>query len=233
VDLVLSPDGQVVGMVHSNNCTSDWNAWLQVIGEAAAALGMEVSDAQLHESLTPIALQGAADAGGLLSYGYVSGEHLTGFEVGCPLFVRKPDSEFTLANFIRAHLFSSLCALRIGLDILVKRDLVHLEELCGHGGFFRAGDVGSRIMAAATNTPVRVRELADYGGASGMALLAAFSLNERSAITLQDFLDEIFGADTGLLVEPSLEDSDGFNRFFKQYVNGLEIEVAAVASLAP
>ncbi|MGA8203629.1 MAG: FGGY-family carbohydrate kinase, partial [Woeseiaceae bacterium] len=175
IDLVLTPDGHLVGMAHSNNCTSDFNAWMALFGELARTLGADVKDADLYDRLMPLALAGDADCDGLLSYGYVSGEHLTGFSEGRPLFVRKPDAAFTLANFIRVHLFSALGALRTGLDVLTEREGVRVEELCGQGGFFKTPEVGQRIMAAATNTPVSVPQAAGEGGAWGMALLAAFS----------------------------------------------------------
>lgn len=231
IDLVLTPDGRLVGMAHSNNCTSDFNAWAALLGESARVLGAEVSDAELYDKLMPLALQGDPDAGGLLSYGYISGEHLTGFSEGRPLFVRQPDSAFTLANFVRAHLFSSLGALRTGLDVLTGKEGVRVEELCGHGGFFKTREVGQRIMAAATNTPVSVPASAGEGGAWGMALLAAYSVRNRRETALADFLDELIGDSIGRALAPRPEDVDGFNRYFQRYTAGLPIEAAAVERL--
>jgi len=230
IDLVLTPDGRLVGMAHSNNCTSDFNAWIALLAESARALGAAVSDGDLYDRLMPLALRGDPDAGGLLAYGYVSGEHLTGFSEGRPLFVRQPDGAFTLANFVRAHLFSALGALRTGLDVLTEEG-VRVEELCGHGGFFKTPEVGQRIMAAATNTPVSVPATAGEGGAWGMALLAAYSVRGRRDQTLPDFLDELIGASIGESLAPRPEDVEGFNRYFERYTAGLPIEAAAVERL--
>jgi len=176
----------------------------------------------------PLALAGDADCDGLLSYGYVSGEHLTGFGEGRPVFVRKPDAAFTLANFIRVHLFSALGALRTGLDVLTEREGVRVEELCGHGGFFKTPEVGQRIMAAATGTPVSVPQSAGEGGAWGMALLAAFSQRRDRSTGLADYLDALIGGGIGKALPPRPEDVDGFNRFFQRYTAGLPIEAAAI-----
>jgi sugar (pentulose or hexulose) kinase len=228
IDLVLTPDGRLVGMAHSNNCTSDFNAWMALLAESARVLGLQVSDTDLYDRLMPLALQGDADAGGLLSYGYISGEHLTGFSEGRPLFVRQPDGAFTLANFVRAHLFSSLGALRTGLDVLTGKEGVRVEELCGHGGFFKTPEVGQRIMAAATNTAVSVPQTAGEGGAWGMALLAAYCARERRELALPDFLDALIGDSIGEALAPRPEDVAGFNRYFERYTAGLPIEAAAV-----
>jgi len=231
IDLVLTPDGKQVAMAHSNNCTSDFDAWISLFGQAATALGVEIEDGELYAKLMHLALQGDPDAGGLLSYGYVSGEHVTGFSEGRPLFVRKSDSAFTLPNFVRAHLFAALGALRTGLDILTREEGVRVEEIRGHGGFFKTPEVGQRIMAAATGTPVSVLETAGEGGAWGMALLAAYLVREDRATSLPDFLDRVFESSIGSAIEPDPEDVRGFNEFFARYTAGLAIESAAVEHL--
>ena len=231
IDLVLTPDGRLVGMAHSNNCTSDFNAWMALLGEAARLLGADAGDDALYDKLMPLALDGDSDAGGLLAYGYISGEHLTGFSEGRPLFVRQPDGAFTLANFVRAHLFSALGALRTGLDVLTEKEGVRVDELVGHGGFFKTPEVGQRIMAAATNTPVSVPRTAGEGGAWGMALLAAFSAREDTDDTLPDFLDRVIGDTIGEALAPREADVEGFNRYFERYTAGLPIEAAAVEKL--
>jgi sugar (pentulose or hexulose) kinase len=167
IDMVTTPTGKPVAMVHSNNCTSDLNAWIDLFQEVTGALGVTVSEAQLYETLYKLALAGDADGGGLLAYNYVSGEHITHMEEGRPLFVRTPNSRFTLANFMRTHLFASVGALRIGLDILFVREQVQIDQILGHGGFFKTEEVGQRIMAAAMNVPVSVMETAGEGGAWG------------------------------------------------------------------
>ena len=161
-------------MVHSNNCTSDLNAWVGLFGEFTEALGVEVDQNKLFEMLYQKALEGDADGGGLLAYNYLSGEHITHLEKGRPLFVRTPESSFTLANFMRTHLFSSLGALKIGLDILFEQEQVKIDQVLGHGGFFKTRGVGQKMMAAAMNVPISVMETAGEGGAWGIALLASY-----------------------------------------------------------
>ncbi|HEY8900794.1 MAG TPA: FGGY-family carbohydrate kinase [Chthoniobacterales bacterium] len=232
IDLVTTPDGKLVGMAHSNNCTSDCNAWIGLLGEAAKALGANFSTDDLYATLLRTALTGDAECGGLLTYGYVSGEHITGFSEGRPLFARSSDSRFTLANFMRAHLFSALCALRTGLDILMVDEGVAVDEIRGHGGLFKTADVGQRVMAAATNAPVSVLETAGEGGAWGIALLAAYLTRENRQESLPEFLKPIFAGSMGAAVQPDPADVAGFNLFFQRYHEGLAIERAAIASLS-
>ncbi len=232
IDLVTTPDGKLVGMAHSNNCTSDYDAWIGLFGEAAAVLGMQVSTADLYDKLLALALTGDPDCGGLLSYGYISGEHMTGFSEGRPLFTRSSDSNFTLANFIRSHLFTALCALRTGLNILMDEEQVEVDDIRGHGGFFKTPEVGQRIMAAATGTPVSILETAGEGGAWGIALLASYMTRENRDASLPEFLKEIFAESMGEAVEPDPSDVAGFDQFFARYHKGLAIERAAVESLS-
>lgn len=231
IDLVTTPDGKLVGMVHSNNCTSDTDAWIGLLGEAATALGATVPADDLFGKLLPLALKGDADCGGLLAYGYVSGEHITGFEEGRPLVVRGPNSRLTLANFLRVHLYSALGALRTGLNILMEEEGVRVDEIRGHGGLFKTPGVGRRIMAAATGVPVSVLETAGEGGAWGIALLAAFAAREDRSLTLPAFLDNVFADSKGDAEPPSPPDAEGFDRFFERYHRGLPIERAAVEAL--
>ncbi len=231
IDLVTTPDGSLVGMAHSNNCTSDYDAWISLFGQAAGALGMDVSTPVLYDTLLNLALKGDPDCGGLLSYGYISGEHMTGFSEGRPLFVRSSGSRFTLENFIRTQLFTSLCALRTGLNILTDEEGVKVDEIKGHGGFFKTAEVGQKIMAAATNTPVSVLETAGEGGSWGIALLASFMVREHKNDSLPVFLEQIFGDSIGIAVKPDPVDVVGFQRFFDRYHEGLVIEQAAVDNL--
>lgn len=231
IDRVLTPDGKLVGMAHSNNCTSDLDAWIGLFGQAARALGADIGEDELYSRLLPLALEGDSDAGGLLAYGYVSGEHVTGFTEGRPLFVRKPDSTFTIENVMRAHLFAALGALRTGLNILIEEEGVRVEEIQGHGGFFKTAQVGQRIMAAATNTTVNVLETAGEGGAWGMALLAAYMIRKDANQDLPDYLDGVFSGSARTSVAPDPGDVEGFNEFFRRYTRGLPIEAAAVETL--
>lgn len=236
IDLVTTPDGSLVAMAHSNNCTTDLDAWVSLLVEAANALGADVSLGDGFGKLLPLALEGDPDAGSMLSFGYVSGEHVTGFSEGRPLFVRTPGAAFTLANFIRSHLFGALCTMRAGLNILTGEEKVAIEEIRGHGGFFKTPEVGQRIMAAAVGAPVSVMETAGEGGSWGMALLAAFTA-ARSAqggaeqTTLPDYLDSLFAGNSGSSVEPDPQDVRGFAAYFERFTAGLPIERAAVSSL--
>ena len=231
IDLVTTPDGKLVGMAHSNNCTSDYDAWIGLFAQAAAALGAKVSTAELYDTLLGLALRGDPDCGGLLAYGYISGEHLTGFSEGRPLFVRPPECPLTIENFMRTHLFTALCALRIGLDVLMEEEGVQVDEIRGHGGFFKTADAGRRIMAAAAGTPVSISDRAGEGGAWGMALLAAYMLRQDRSLTLPDYLDSMLSNSSAEAVKPDPADVEGFNIFFDRYRRGLKIESAAVEAL--
>ena len=232
IDLVTTPDGKLVGMAHSNNCTSDYNAWISLLGEAAKVLGAEFNTPKLFDTLLEEGLKGDADCGGLLSYGYLSGEHITGFSEGRPLFARSQDSKFTLANFMRTHLYTALCAMRTGMNILMVEEGVEVDEIRGHGGFFKAAEVGQRIMAAATGAPVSILETAGEGGAWGIALLGSYMVNKKDGETLPEFLKPIFAGSIGEPVKPLAEDVEGFNAYFERYHKGLAIEQAAVDTLA-
>ncbi|NLO39549.1 MAG: FGGY-family carbohydrate kinase [Ruminiclostridium sp.] len=232
IDLVTTPSGNLVAMVHSNNCTSDYDAWISLFAEATKALGMEVSKPKLYDTLLGMALQGDPDCGGLLSYGYISGEHITHFEEGRPLFVRSADSRFNLANFMRVHLYTSLGALKTGMNILLEKEGVKVDALLGHGGFFKTRNVGQRMMAAAVNAPVSVMETAGEGGAWGIALLASYMENQAEKETLEEFLNnQVFASQEKACVAPDPSDVAGFNEFMKRYANGLAIERAAVENL--
>ena len=229
IDLVTTPEGNLVAMVHSNNCTSNYDAWIGLFGEAARALGADVPKPVLYDTLLGLALEGDPDCGGLLSYGYLSGEHITGFEDGRPLFVRGANSTFNLKNFMRVNLFTSLGALKAGFNILTEEEGVRVDEIRGHGGFFKAREVGSRVMAAALNTPVSVMETAGEGGAWGIAVLAAYMVQNAQGESLTDYLaNRVFGGQGGVRVQPDATDVAGFNVFFGRYMKGLPIERAAV-----
>jgi len=231
IDLVTTPDGKLVGMAHSNNCTSDlWGSWIGLFGEVAKAIEADVSMPVLYDRVLESALEADPDCGGLLAYGYISGEHITGFPEGRPLFARSSDSNFTLANFVRAHMFTALCALRTGLNILMEEEGVQVDEIRGHGGFFKTPVVGERIMAAATNSPVATLATAGEGGAWGIALLAAFMADGGGS--LPDFLKQVFAGSMGEAVQPDPSDVAGFDQFFERYHKGLAIERAAVDSLS-
>lgn len=232
IDLVTTPTGKPVAMVHCNNCTSDLNAWVELFSEFTDALRVEISQVKLFELLYRQALAGDADGGGLLAYNYLSGEHITHLHEGHPLFVRTPESRFSLANFIRVHLFSALATLKIGLDILFEREAVQLEQVLGHGGFFKTAEVGQRIMAAAMNVSVAVMETAGEGGAWGIALLATYMLHKGERESLETYLaDKVFAGAQRTTVAPDPIDVAGFAAFMERYKAGLVIESAAVDAL--
>lgn len=232
IDLVTTPDGSLVAMVHCNNCTSDLNAWVNLFKEYSEVMGIKVDMNELYGNLYRKALEGDDDCGGLLAYNYFSGEHVTGFNEGRPLFVRTPDAKFNLANFMRVHLFTSLGALKTGLDILLKEEGVQVDEILGHGGLFKTKGVGQSILAAAIDAPVSVMETAGEGGAWGIALLASYMINKGADESLAAFLDsKVFAGQKGEKLDPVAKDVKGFDEFMKRYKAGLAIERAAVESL--
>jgi sugar (pentulose or hexulose) kinase len=231
IDMVTTPAGKPVAMVHCNNCTSDFDAWVKLFGEVHAALGGAVSKPALYDAIYFKALEGDADCGGLLSYNYVSGEPVTGLDEGRPLFVRTPDSRFSLANFARSLLFSTMATLKIGMDILTVKENVKLEQLLGHGGLFKTEGVGQSLMAAALDVPVTVMASAGEGGAWGIAVLAAYRAQAKGRTLVTFLAEQVFCGKTGKRVEPDQSDVEGFLRFMERYVKGLAVEREAVKSL--
>ncbi|MCR4755787.1 MAG: FGGY-family carbohydrate kinase [Lachnospiraceae bacterium] len=228
IDLVTTPDGALVGMVHCNNCTSEINAWVNMFKEFYELMGQTPDMNELFTKLYTVAAKGDPDCGGLLSYNYVSGEPVTGFTDGAPLFVRKADDKFTLPNFMRMHLYSAFAALKVGLDILFKEEHVEVDEMLGHGGYFKTPIVGQSFAAAAIHAPVSVMETAGEGGAWGMAILAAYMAADK-ADDLGTYLNKVIFADTkGSKLSPTQADIDGFEKFMEKYRNGLKIERAAI-----
>ncbi|SEW26267.1 xylulokinase [[Clostridium] fimetarium] len=232
IDVVTTPQGAPVAMVHCNNCTSDLNAWVNLFEEFAESYGISVDRNQLFSVLYNKALEGDRDCGGLVAYNYISGEPITGFKEGIPLFARKAEDNFNLANFMRTHLYSSLATLKIGLDILFKEEDISVDKMYGHGGLFKTKGVGQKIMAAAMNTPVFVMETAGEGGAWGIAILACYMKNKETEESLATYLEnKVFCGDQGKKIIPDPEDVKGFDLFMIKYMNGLKIERAAVDSL--
>ncbi|WMT39502.1 FGGY-family carbohydrate kinase [Paenibacillus sp. D2_2] len=233
IDIVTTPNGNPVGMVHANNCSSDINAWLGLFREFSDAMGQKVETGQLYNVMLNKALEADPDGGGLLSYGYFSGEHITGLEHGRPLFVRSPESKFNLANFMRTHLFTSFGALKIGMDILTKEEHVAIDRILGHGGLFKTPVVGQKMMAASMNVPVSVLSTAGEGGPWGMAILASYMMNKAHEESLEEFLDyKVFKNVEGQEIHPDSIDVKGFETFMDRYKKGLVIEQTAVDNLA-
>ena len=227
IDMVTTPDGSLVAMVHCNNCTSDINAWVSLFKEYQQLLGLPVDMNELYGRLFNKALEGDADCGGLISYNYVSGEPVTGLQEGRPLFVRSANDKFTLANFMRAHLYGAIGVLKLGNDILLKEEHVKVDRITGHGGYFKTAGVGQRMLAAALNSPISVMETAGEGGAWGIALLAAYMVNKQG-MTLADYLEQVvFAGNSGISVDPVEADVAGFERYISNYKRCIPIEQCA------
>lgn len=228
IDMVTTPDGSPVAMVHCNNCTSDLNAWVNLFKEYQQLLGIPVDMNEIFGKLYNHALEGDADCGGLISYNYISGEPVTGLAEGRPLFVRSANDKFNLANFMRANLYASVGVLKIGNDILFNQEKIKVDRITGHGGLFKTKGVGQRILAAAINSPISVMETAGEGGAWGIALLASYLVKKADNESLADFLDNnVFAGNTGIEITPTPEDVEGFNKYIKEYQSCLSIEKEA------
>ena len=229
IDMVTTPVGDPVAMVHCNNCTSEINAWVKLFDEFGKLMGQDFDRGAMFEKLYGVALEGDKDCGGLVSYNYFSGEPVTGFSKGSPLFFRQAEDSFTLPNFMRMHLYSALAALKVGLDILTVEEKVVVKKMYGHGGFFKTPKAGQTIASAAIGSPVCVMETAGEGGAWGIALLALYMVAKKDGQGLADYLnEEIYAGSSGSELSATEEDAAGFNAFMKKYVAGLSVEKAAV-----
>ena len=231
IDLVTTPTGAPVAMVHCNNCTNDTNAWVSVLEEAARLFGANPSTSELYRKLYEKSLEGGADCGGVLVCNYLAGEGVTHMDAGRPMVVRRPDSVFNLANFFRAQLYATMATLKIGMDILAEEG-VAIDSLTGHGGLFKTPVVGQSYMAAACNAPVTCMETAGEGGPYGMALLAAYMLQKSEGESLEDYLaSRVFAGVSGSTAEPETDTAAGFDSYIKWYKALLEVEQAAVKML--
>lgn len=228
IDQVTTPTGKPVAMVHCNNCTNDSNAWVSVLKETANLFGAEPCNGEVYTKLYEKSLEGDPDCGGVLVCNYMAGEGVTHLDEGRPMVVRKPDSKFTLANFFRATLYSTMSTLKIGMDILAG-EKVAIDSLTGHGGLFKTPVVGQKFMAAACNAPVTCMETAGEGGPYGMALLAAYMANKAEGETLEEYLNaHVFADAKGTTLAPEAVDVDGFNTYIAQYKKLLAVERTAV-----
>ena len=229
IDMVTTPDGSPVAMVHCNNCTSDLNAWVGLFKQYQELLGVPVDMNEVFGKLYNHALEGDADCGGLIAYNYISGEPVTGLAEGRPMFVRSANDHFNLADFMRAILYASVAVLKIDNDVLFKDEKVQVDRITGHGGLFKTKGVGQRILAAAINSPISVMETAGEGGAWGIDLLAGYLVNNEEKLSLADYLDKkVFAGNTGVEIAPTAEDVAGFDKYIETYKAGLAIEKAAV-----
>lgn len=232
IDMVTTPSGLPVAMVHCNNCTSDINAWVDLFSQFSETIGVPQDKGRLFTLLFNKALEGDADCGGLISYNYFSGEGVTDLNEGRPIFARTPNCSFTLGNFMRTHLLSALSTLKIGLDILTKEENIVVDKLYGHGGFFKTPIVGQKMLSAAVGAPVSVMETAGEGGPYGMALLCAFMLWKDENENLEDYLDnKVFSNAVSSTLMAEDKDISGFNAFLSQYKNALPMEKIAIEVL--
>ena len=228
IDMVTTPDGSLVAMVHCNNCTSDINAWVGLFKEYQQLLGVPVDMNELYGKLFNAALTGDADCGGVMAYNYISGEPITGMQEGRPMVVRSANDKFNLANLMRAHLYGAIAVLKIGNDILLNEEKIKIDRITGHGGYFKTAGVGQRMLAAALNSPISVMETAGEGGAWGIALLASYLINKGTR-NLADWLEDVvFAGNTGTSIAPTPGDVEGFNKYSENYKAWLPIEASAV-----
>ncbi len=231
IDIVTTPEGKPVAMVHCNNCTNDMNAWVNVLEETAMLFGARPEKGELFEKLYKKSQEADQDAGGLVVYNYLAGESVTHFDEGRPMVLRRPESNFTLANFMRAQLYSTMATLRIGMDIL-SAERVAIDRLMGHGGLFKTPGVAQAYMAAACRVPVTCMETAGEGGPYGMAVLAAYSVQHAQDETLNDYLqNRVFASASAVTLPPDKETVDGFERYLTLFKNALAVEQAAVKNI--
>ena len=232
IDMVTTPDGSLVAMVHANNCTSDLNAWVGLCGQVLDAFGVKVAGDELYGTLYRKSLEADPDCGGLLSYGFLSGEYIMNCTEGRPMFVRTPESHFNLANFMRSHLYASFGALKVGMDLLLQQEKVEIDAIYGHGGIFKTKGVAQNYLAAALNTPVSVMETAGEGGPWGMALLTAYLVHKTEGESLADYLENhVFACAVGTSVDPDPKDVEGFAAYANRFENAIAVEQTAVEKL--
>ncbi len=228
IDMVTTPAGKPVAMVHCNNCSGEIDAWASMFTSMCKALGMDISIYKVLDKMFEKALEGDKDCGGLVAYNYLSGEVITGLDSGKPLFFRGPDSKFTLENFARVQLSSAAATLSIGMEILADED-VKIDRILGHGGYFKAPVAGQKIMGAALNAPVSVMKTAGEGGPWGVAILAEYMVSKGENETLDEYLEKkVFAGQDSTSISPDADDIEGFKAFLENYKKGLAAEKAAV-----
>ena len=233
VDMITTPAGLPVAMVHCNNCTNEINVWARMFSEFASTMGFSVEMSDIYTALFKKALEGEKDAGGALTYNYLAGEDVVGLNEGRPLNVRTPDTALNLGNFMRSQLMGALAVVKIGLDMLIEKEHIEIDRLCGHGGYFKTPGVGQRILSAAVNAPVTVMETAGEGGPYGMALLAAYMLEKGENETLEDYLDNrVFNDVRSTTLMADEADVKGFTDYIRLYRKALTTEKAAVDALS-
>ncbi|HLS36147.1 MAG TPA: FGGY-family carbohydrate kinase [Bacillota bacterium] len=233
IDVVTTPSAKPVAMVHCNNFTSDINDWVSMFKEIIELTGMDINSSEIFTLLLKEALEANSDTGGIVNCNYYSGEPITGFEEGRPLLVRMPDSKLTLANFMRAQIYSAIATLKIGMDILTENENIDVDYILGHGGFFKTKNVGQQLMADALNIPISVMTTASEGGPWGMAILAMYALDNNGHRTLADYLNkEVFTTIKKKTLYPEKEGNKSFINYMEQYKKLLKVEQAAIEHLS-
>ena len=228
IDVVSTPAGKTVAMAHTNTCSSEIDAWVNLIADAARVMGWEVNMNDLYTKLFNAALAGEADCDGIISFNYFAGEPLTATETGRPMLVRLPDSKMTAANFMRAQLNGAIATLVIGMQMLRDEEDVESDMLLGHGGFFKTAGVGQQILANALNVPISAMETAGEGGPWGMALLAAYMVRKNEGETMEDYLaNRVFAEAKRITVQPDPEGVAGFQSYLTRYKAALDAQKAA------
>ncbi|MDD0824210.1 FGGY-family carbohydrate kinase [Mannheimia sp. AT1] len=229
LDMVTTPTGKLVAMAHSNNCSSDINAWVGLFKEMLSTLNLPCDTDTLYQTLFLKALEGDADCGNLLSYGFYSGEHIVGLSEGCPTFMHPANANFNLANFMRVHLYTAFAAMKIGMDILMQQEKVEITQILGHGGIFKTENVAQKFLASALNVPIATMQTASEGGAWGIALLANYLNEYKKGISLDDYLNhQIFNSTSVSVSEPDAEISAGYEAFMQRYKKGIKVVQEAV-----
>ncbi|WP_256337286.1 FGGY-family carbohydrate kinase, partial [Staphylococcus sp. HMSC061F01] len=224
IDIVTTPDGYEVAMIHANNCTSDINAWVDLFGEVFETMGVKYDKGELFTKLFERALKGDEDLGKLLSYGYISGEFITDVQHGYPMLVRSVDSNFNLANLMKTHIYSAFSTLKIGIDLLKERENIHIDSMFGHGGIFKTEKVAQSFLAAALDSPVRVMQTASEGGAWGIAVLARYMIETKTSNLATYLNDFAFKGTESMTIEPTKDEVASFEQYTERFKQGIPLE---------
>ncbi|MDD3122355.1 MAG: FGGY-family carbohydrate kinase [Candidatus Izemoplasmatales bacterium] len=231
IDVVTTPSGKPVAMVHANNCSSDINSWVSIFEEFSNLLKLDNKKTDIYNLLFTLALNGDDDCGNMMAYNFYSGEHILGISEGRPLFVRKADSKFNLSNFMRMNFYSAFCVLKTGLNILLKEENVNIDRITAHGGLFKVKGVAQNFLADAINAPIAVLDTAGEGGAWGMALLAAYMF-EKGTMSFEEFLEnKVFTGKEYSLINPTEVGVNSFEKYYKSFYECLPIETQAIRSM--
>jgi sugar (pentulose or hexulose) kinase len=230
IDVITTPTGATVAMAHTNTCTSEIDAWVNMIADAAKVMGWPVDKNELFTKLFRVALEGDTDCSGILSFNYIAGEPLTGTEIGRPMVVRLPESKLSIANFMRSQLYGAIATLKLGVDMLVEKEQVRTDKLLGHGGYFKTAGVGQQILADALEVPITTMETAGEGGPWGMAILAAYMVRKAEGETMEAYLsNRVFADAKSSTLIPTIDGIAGFRSYIDRYKAALAAEKAAAA----